>query len=157
LFLFHANQPISQADSLAQTCDSPVCRSSFGMFLRRHHCRHCGHVFCATHTPHMVPLDQNARFHPDGTPSRACDLCWSAYQRWEKTRVTRLNRIQRMLDNHKPVDNILHDPDARLSLALSNSDDSNNDSQGSASSSVNRPPLEAIASSHPRDWNWSTF
>src|SRR5204862_4712152 len=70
---------------------------SFGVFLRRHHCRHCGHVFCSSHTLHNVPLDQNARFHPDGLPSRACDLCWSAFQLWDKARADRLTKLQQDL------------------------------------------------------------
>ncbi|KAJ5800642.1 uncharacterized protein N7518_002710 [Penicillium psychrosexuale] len=123
-----------KADSASSNCDSPTCRSSFGIFLRRHHCRHCGHVFCASHTPHLVPLDQDARFHPDGVPSRACDLCWSAHQRWEENRSDRLNKIQNTMDAQQ----------TGISVP---------DSMG-----MNREPNVAdAAASVPRDWNWSTF
>ncbi len=31
------------------TCSSlQLCPKQFGTFLRRHHCRRCGYVFCAT-------------------------------------------------------------------------------------------------------------
>ncbi|KAJ5746854.1 uncharacterized protein N7511_008550 [Penicillium nucicola] len=128
-----------KADSASSNCDSPTCRSSFGIFLRRHHCRHCGHVFCASHTPHLVPLDQNARFHPEGEPSRACDLCWSAHQRWEENRSESLNKIQSNMDAQQ------------TGVAVPNSaeDDTNpEDPKGQTAE---------VAASVPRDWNWSTF
>ncbi|BCS18572.1 FYVE zinc finger domain-containing protein [Aspergillus puulaauensis] len=137
-----------KADSASRSCDSPTCRSSFGLFLRRHHCRHCGHVFCSSHTPHAVPLDQEARFHPEGVLSRACDLCWSAYQRWDEARADRLNKIQDQID--------------------AQDDDSNNGGAsptGSVAASLaenrKQPPTPGqsgeIAASVPRGWNWSTF
>ncbi|KAL4934081.1 FYVE zinc finger domain-containing protein [Aspergillus undulatus] len=136
-----------KADSASQNCDSPTCRSSFGLFLRRHHCRHCGHVFCSSHTPHAVPLDQKARFHPDGVPSRACDLCWSAYQRWEEARADRLNKIQHQIEDDR------------------NSINSNHTSAGSVDAPIaesrkeftNAGQANEIAASVPRGWNWSTF
>ncbi|OJJ45834.1 hypothetical protein ASPZODRAFT_133698 [Penicilliopsis zonata CBS 506.65] len=148
-----------KADSVSPTCDSPNCRSSFGLFVRRHHCRHCGHVFCAAHTPHTVPLDQDASFHPEGTPSRACDLCLSAFHRWQETRSIRLYEIQSQIDMQRDRD---------LSA-----DENNTDSEGSVASSANddgstaldralarRGELQGppeVAASIPRDWHWSTF
>lgn len=141
-----ANFP--QADKASPNCDSPTCRSSFGLFLRRHHCRHCGHVFCSSHTPHLVPLDQDARFHPDGVPSRACDLCWHAYNRWEENRDQRLNKIQSVLDaQHALPSDLAHDSDA-------------SDASDDGPKSSLTPPVaqsSEIAASVPRGWNWSTF
>ncbi|KAJ5991709.1 Zinc finger FYVE-like protein [Penicillium sp. IBT 35674x] len=133
-----------KADSASPNCDSPTCRSSFGIFLRRHHCRHCGHVFCSSHTPHIVPLDQDARFHPEGVPSRACDLCWSAHQRWEETRTDRLNKIQNNMDA-KSIDE-----DATQDLE-------NSQESGRAALQANLGQTADVAASVPRDWNWSTF
>ncbi|KAJ5146685.1 uncharacterized protein N7443_001709 [Penicillium atrosanguineum] len=135
-----------QADSASPNCDSPTCRSSFGLFLRRHHCRHCGHVFCSSHTPHVVPLDQNARFHPEGVPSRACDLCWSAHQRWEETRTNRLSKIQNSIDKAR------NGEDSSETSNLDTSQES-----GRATSRANLPQTAEVAASVPRDWNWSTF
>ncbi|KAL2834747.1 FYVE domain protein [Aspergillus pseudoustus] len=137
-----------KADSASPNCDSPTCRSSFGLFLRRHHCRHCGHVFCSSHTPHMVPLDQTARFHPDGVPSRACDLCWSAYQRWEEARTDRLNKIQHQIDTG--------DDDANSPSERTSSDSLDTPVEGRRSAAPATPGQE-IAASVPRGWNWSTF
>jgi hypothetical protein len=126
-----------KADSASPNCDSPTCRSSFGIFLRRHHCRHCGHVFCASHTPHLVPLDQNARFHPDGVPSRACDLCWSAHLRWQENRSDRLNKIQNNMNAQQ------------VGVSVPESETAENSESNAQSGEV--------AVSVPRDWNWSTF
>ncbi|KAK5789028.1 hypothetical protein VI817_008152 [Penicillium citrinum] len=134
-----------QADSASPNCDSPTCRSSFGLFLRRHHCRHCGHVFCSSHTPHMVPLDQDARFHPEGVSSRACDLCWSAYQRWEETRTNRLSKIQDSIDKNG-------EGETEHTEDLSASEEMNG-----ATLKANLGQTAEIAASVPRDWNWSTF
>ncbi|CEL05613.1 Putative FYVE domain protein [Aspergillus calidoustus] len=137
-----------KADSASSSCDSPTCRSSFGLFLRRHHCRHCGHVFCSSHTPHMVPLDQAARFHPEGVPSRACDLCWSAYQRWEEARTDRLNKIQHQIDTQ---DDDTNSPSGRTST------ESLDTPVADGRKSAPTTPGQEIAASVPRGWNWSTF
>lgn len=92
-----------------------------------------------------MPLDQNARFHPEGVLSRACDLCWSAYQRWEETRTDRLNKIQSSIDakgdeNTQPTEDL---------------ESSENSSQ--AALKANLGQTAEVAASVPRDWNWSTF
>ncbi|KAL5333282.1 hypothetical protein BJX70DRAFT_72853 [Aspergillus crustosus] len=133
-----------KADSASRSCDSPTCRSSFGIFLRRHHCRHCGHVFCSSHTPHEVPLDQDARFHPEGVRSRACDLCWSAFQRWEEARTDRLNKIQHQI-NADDTDGL--SPTASIDASPSDS----------RKQTPTTPKATEIAASVPRGWNWSTF
>ncbi|KAL2054381.1 hypothetical protein ABVK25_005522 [Lepraria finkii] len=51
-------------DANATICDAPVCQKNFSLFERRHHCRHCGNVFCGEHSGWTIPLDQNAAFHP---------------------------------------------------------------------------------------------
>ncbi|PGH03197.1 hypothetical protein GX51_04232 [Blastomyces parvus] len=143
-----------KADSASPTCDSPTCRSFFGLFLRRHHCRHCGHVFCYSHTLHMVPLDQNARFHPDGIPSRACDLCWSAYRRWDKARTTRLNEIQQDLaSNVEDVQD--RNPSSARTMRVNGSGHAAATRSGGIRPSIGQENL--AASSVPRDWSWSTF
>ncbi|RAL05537.1 FYVE zinc finger domain-containing protein [Aspergillus ibericus CBS 121593] len=143
-----------KADSASPNCDSPTCRSSFGLFLRRHHCRHCGHVFCSSHTPHVVPLDQNARFHPDGVSSRACDLCWSAYQRWEESRTERLSKIQSLLDAQSKAAE--SDSESDDNTVSEHSDTSPDEASKPALAGLLGQNTE-IAASVPRGWNWSTF
>ncbi|ODH45578.1 hypothetical protein GX48_08348 [Paracoccidioides brasiliensis] len=145
-----------KADSASPTCDSPTCRSFFGLFLRRHHCRHCGHVFCSSHTPHTVLLDQNARFHPDGIPSRACDLCWNAFRRWDKDRTARLNEIQQILTSHIEDDTQDGNATSARSMRASGSEFASANSSGTLSPGANQDG-GLVASSVPRDWSWSTF
>ncbi|WEW54583.1 Zn finger protein [Emydomyces testavorans] len=143
-----------KADSASPSCDSPVCKSFFGLFNRRHHCRHCGHVFCSTHTPHTVPLDQSARFHPDGVPSRACELCWSAYCRWDQARIDQLNQIQR--DLVAQLERNKNDGVAPAVIKETDSDGASVSDASFHSPSMDHPD-GAVASSVPRDWSWSTF
>ncbi|KAK2751141.1 hypothetical protein FQN57_000216 [Myotisia sp. PD_48] len=143
-----------KADSASPSCDSPVCKSFFGLFLRRHHCRHCGHVFCSSHTPHTIPLDQDARFHPQGTQSRSCELCWNAYRRWEDARADQLSQIEGGL----------------LASAKSTRENGGNCWTANPPESDSVSIIDCIhptqslehqngpvASSVPRDWSWSTF
>ncbi|KAK2801349.1 hypothetical protein FQN51_005449 [Onygenales sp. PD_10] len=141
-----------KADSASPTCDSPTCRSFFGLFVRRHHCRHCGHVFCSSHTPHTVPLDQNARFHPDGIPSRACDLCWHAYRHWNKARTERLDEIQKDLVAH--IEDTQNEGTSAKAMKGADSSASVSDTN-LLSPAIHQEGI--VASSVPRDWSWSTF
>ncbi|RHZ53274.1 FYVE zinc finger domain-containing protein [Aspergillus thermomutatus] len=146
-----------KADAASPNCDSPTCRSSFGLFLRRHHCRHCGHVFCSSHTPHVVPLDQDARFHPEGVPSRACDLCWSAYQRWEEARTERLNKIQTLLNaQQETTTNTAEDANTATNTP-ENPDTPQQDDLLKPTANAPQGQATEIAASVPRGWNWSTF
>ncbi|KAE8355985.1 hypothetical protein BDV28DRAFT_11852 [Aspergillus coremiiformis] len=139
-----------KADSASPNCDSPTCRSSFGLFLRRHHCRHCGHVFCSSHTPHVVPLDQDARFHPDGVPSRACDLCSLAYLRWEESRSERLSKIQSLIDAQ-------HHKEEEVDEETTEHVDNVADEESKKALAAVLGQSTEIAASIPRGWNWSTF
>ncbi|KAL1740497.1 FYVE zinc finger-domain-containing protein [Schizophyllum fasciatum] len=43
-------------DSTSSSCDYFYCRTSFGIFERRHHCRKCGGIFCRVCTARTTPL-----------------------------------------------------------------------------------------------------
>ena len=123
-------------DANALICDAPTCQRSFNLFERRHHCRHCGHVFCNLHSSYRIPLDQNAEFHPEGTPSRACQHCWDRFRTWRSGRTSRRNSIASGTTATTPSTPVPGTPGA------------------------NKTPEThkgSIASSIPRDWNWSTF
>ena len=103
-----------------------------------------------------MPLDQNARFHPDGLPSRACDLCWSAFQLWDKARADRLTKLQqdlyaRLEDTGSNSEGSMCGP----SMKVLDRSDCNRDAELLDPSIPTQADL--IASSVPRDWNWSTF
>ena len=77
----------------ASSPDCAVCHTTFTWFFRRHHCRHCGDVICDSHSRKTVPLDQNARFHPDGQASKSCDPCASDWIIVKEIRRSRANSI----------------------------------------------------------------
>ena len=61
-----ATAPVLQRQDRSPTCAS--CGSKFSLLVRRHHCRLCGRVVCASCSPHRVYAG-NAR------PVRACAPC----------------------------------------------------------------------------------
>lgn len=124
-------------DSESSLCDEATCTRYFGYFTRRHHCRRCGNIFCDLHSFHIIPLDQDANYHPKGAKSRSCEHCWMDYCRWQIARSSR-----------------------------SNSDTSDNPTTPTVNCGMAKGPLfgqksgglsESLAASVPRDWNWSTF
>ncbi|KAI9730203.1 MAG: hypothetical protein M1834_005967 [Cirrosporium novae-zelandiae] len=135
---------IEQSDSSSPTCDSPNCDCSFTLFVRRHHCRHCGRIYCSQHSLFTVRLDQNARFHYDGTHSRACDECWDAYKRWETSRCAR----KRGASLDAGIASLA--PSPVVGMNVKGFYNINNNSNGGK-------PKAAAAASVPKDWNWSTF
>ena len=76
-------------DGASSSCNAPRCDQPFTFLNRRHHCRRCGNIFCGEHSANMVPLDQHARFHPDGALARACECCWGDFLMWDRARKLR--------------------------------------------------------------------
>ncbi|CAN9453255.1 unnamed protein product [Alternaria alternata] len=54
--------PPWQPDSEVSQC--PVCRRPFSFLLRRHHCRKCGRVVCASCSPHRITIPRQFIVHP---------------------------------------------------------------------------------------------
>ncbi|KAG0718915.1 RUN and FYVE domain-containing protein 2 [Chionoecetes opilio] len=46
-----------------------LCEKEFSIARRRHHCRHCGNIFCHSCSDNTMPLPSSAR------PVRVCDTC----------------------------------------------------------------------------------
>ncbi|KAF2665537.1 hypothetical protein BT63DRAFT_459118 [Microthyrium microscopicum] len=123
-------------DPASPQCDSPTCERSFTFITRRHHCRRCGHIFCSNHSPHYVPLDQHARFHPLAQRYRSCDDCFKDYGVWESERLRKLKEAGERASSA--------DGTAKTSLEI------NGKKKGEGL-------MNSIAQSVPRDWSWSTF
>ncbi|XP_053686720.1 RUN and FYVE domain-containing protein 2 [Sabethes cyaneus] len=78
----HGNDVSAKSDSAASnggswTPDKVVtnckgCDKEFGMTRRKHHCRHCGSIFCSNCSEHVAVIPGEA----NGKPVRVCDSCW---------------------------------------------------------------------------------
>lgn len=69
------------------------CDSQFTLFNRRHHCRHCGRVFCAKCTANSVPAPYSGQrnYSDERDRIRVCNFC---YKQWEQGRASYNSRIQ---------------------------------------------------------------
>ncbi|KAI9316615.1 FYVE zinc finger-domain-containing protein [Dichotomocladium elegans] len=70
-----AKRPVHEwvPDHHVQTCQHTSCLNTFGLFMRRHHCRSCGHIFCYKHSANQLALF-DVRDHAFSN-SRVCDGC----------------------------------------------------------------------------------
>ncbi|KAE8369853.1 hypothetical protein BDV27DRAFT_140948 [Aspergillus caelatus] len=66
-------RPRWQPDSEVTSC--PICRTPFSFWYRKHHCRKCGRVVCASCSPHRITIPRQFIVHPpDTNRSRASTL-----------------------------------------------------------------------------------
>ncbi|KAG5930413.1 hypothetical protein E4U42_001660 [Claviceps africana] len=121
-------------DSESSICDDPGCKRTFNYFVRRHHCRKCGDIFCDWHSSATVPLDQNAEFNPRATPSRTCNYCFN--------KVKSLHSRKDSQSSGSTVD------EADMPATPVNAP---------PMPGVTLPHKPEVPASGPRDWNWSTF
>ena len=126
-------------DDASPQCDSPHCSTNFNIFVRKHHCRHCGHIFCSSHVVRAIPLDQGAQFHPDGELSRACEVCYRQYQRWDTARSLRRKNSENSEDGDAPPTPIAGSHRRMISNGMRGQQQKD------------------MANSVPKDWAWSTF
>ncbi|KAL8872355.1 MAG: hypothetical protein Q9174_001997, partial [Haloplaca sp. 1 TL-2023] len=54
--------PRWQPDSEVTKC--PICNTSFGFWYRKHHCRKCGRVVCASCSPHRITIPRQFIVQP---------------------------------------------------------------------------------------------
>lgn len=125
-------------DSESSVCDDPTCKRSFSYFVRRHHCRKCGNIFCDWHSSFALPLDQEARFNPRAALSRACNHCFQEVK-VSQTRHNSQSSASTASDAPHPTT-----ASAPMPTPL----------PGAIPTAPRGPE---VAASVPRDWNWSTF
>ncbi|KAJ9157567.1 FYVE zinc finger protein [Pleurostoma richardsiae] len=56
--------PRWQPDAEVTIC--PICRTQFSIFVRKHHCRKCGRVVCASCSPHRITIPYQYIVQPPG-------------------------------------------------------------------------------------------
>lgn len=130
-------------DAESSVCDEATCTRYFGYFTRRHHCRRCGNIFCDLHSPYVIPLDQDANYHPKGTRVRSCEHCFTDFQRWRMARLSRSNsETSEQEEPSTPTVNCAGKAKGAMAGVFGQK---------------NQGTPESLAASVPRDWNWSTF
>ncbi|KAH9891278.1 FYVE zinc finger-domain-containing protein [Cubamyces lactineus] len=143
-------------DSQASRCDTFLCRKTFSIWERRHHCRKCGGVFCGECSSRTTPLldTSNLKFlHPPrnvpifvfNSPqspvvdARVCDDCWDQIHGWKSPR--------------SPVLSSRSNPIALVRDTEASCSSSSTSGPSSVSSSISTPPdgspLSALASRRP--------
>lgn len=55
------------------------CGEGFTLFVRRHHCRKCGDIFCDKDSSYNIRVDQSCQFHLLGQKVKACHDCYLKY------------------------------------------------------------------------------
>ncbi|PKY00520.1 FYVE-domain-containing protein [Aspergillus campestris IBT 28561] len=66
-------RPRWQPDAEATNC--PICGTLFSFWYRKHHCRKCGRVVCASCSPHRITIPRQFIVHPpEAARSRASSL-----------------------------------------------------------------------------------
>ena len=68
-------------DSLAQTCYK--CHKQFSLFMRKHHCRICGNVFCKDCSQKMV----EGKYWGCQKEIKVCEYCYKMYKKLDETLV----------------------------------------------------------------------
>src|SRR3989338_3114355 len=61
-----------QRDNLVEQCT--LCKSAFGTFNRRHHCRGCGRTYCSSCACYSLPITGEPAWK-DGEKHRVCKSC----------------------------------------------------------------------------------
>lgn len=89
-----------------------------------------------------MPLDQHARFHPNGTVQRACDTCYRDYQAWLVMRDGSRSNSQgsASVGSESPTTGRIEVP-----------------GRGGQPQQGWAHRVGSLAQSVPRDWSWSTF
>ncbi|OAY62716.1 1-phosphatidylinositol-3-phosphate 5-kinase FAB1B [Ananas comosus] len=79
--LANASRDFWMPDNSCRVCYD--CDSQFTVFNRRHHCRHCGRVFCAKCSSNSIPrvLDDQKSTRDEGERVRVCNFC---FKQWEE-------------------------------------------------------------------------
>ncbi|ROV98202.1 hypothetical protein VSDG_04430 [Cytospora chrysosperma] len=133
-----------KADFEADCCDEPTCKRFFNYFVRRHHCRRCGNIFCDAHSSYEVPLDESANYNPRGQPSRSCEHCYGDFKVWRSRNSSQASGAAP--GQKQPVQGSRTVPASPMSASPTNS-----------SPSTPGKGQPEVAVSVPSDWNWSTF
>lgn len=135
-------------DSERDSCHA--CHTKFSMLERKHHCRHCGELFCQKDLPDMVYLNSDAQFcqlrqFGGGVLVKVCHGCYIAND--EYMQAIKLKKLKRMEEQQLQL---------RKEQQNGNADEYMPIRRRNGQRSVENR-RESVAGSVPVDWNWSSF
>ncbi|CCH58688.1 hypothetical protein TBLA_0A08990 [Henningerozyma blattae CBS 6284] len=159
------------------------CNKQFTFWERKHHCRHCGDIFCQQHLCHWLYLDEDAQFIIGGggigSLCKVCDNCLEIYEKLviERSTFTTNARSRNTLGGSSSIINKIKQsnqesvvsnntvtqqgiPNKKISRAIDSSyqgiDSQLSDGTG-ADTNEDRTALGSVVGSVPANWNWSSF
>ncbi|GAV47937.1 hypothetical protein ZYGR_0I02330 [Zygosaccharomyces rouxii] len=108
LAMFDSRTPADWVDS--DVC--MICSKKFSLFLRRHHCRSCGGVFCQDHSSNSIVLPDLGIYEP----VRVCDDCFENYD--SKKHLSNGKKKHHHSGRHKKSKSQAYDEDEQLKKAI---------------------------------------
>ncbi|EDO17126.1 hypothetical protein Kpol_1025p47 [Vanderwaltozyma polyspora DSM 70294] len=165
-------------DSQRNSCR--YCHKLFTFWERKHHCRHCGDIFCQQHLRHWLYLNSQAEFiigggSGIGTLSKVCVTCAEEYEnlirsndplsklQMDNLTLTKLkNKVgnsssqgagTKVMKNIDKVSNSIKIDSDGKNLNL----DPNDGADGIENKKQERELMNSVVGSVPVDWNWSSF
>lgn len=144
-------------DALRTSCQH--CHKLFSFWERKHHCRHCGEIFCQRHLRHWLYLDKEANFivggggDGQGILCKICDNCLGEYEAAAQNSKKSSNQkgdtqVVKAVQSSKP-----HIEAKRSELGPINAPKASPNEDDKTDKEV----LGSMVGSVPADWNWSSF
>ncbi|CCF58913.1 hypothetical protein KAFR_0F03170 [Kazachstania africana CBS 2517] len=131
----------------SQRTNCKKCGKKFTVVERKHHCRHCGEIFCQDHVKHTLYLDSDAKFchlrQFGGVISKVCDNCMDEYENIIDDIRKKKNQKIKEQQNHEIV--ITNDGNDILKK------------NGRRDDPNSKKHRDSLVGSVPVDWNWSSF
>lgn len=144
-------------DSKRSSCH--YCHKIFTFLERKHHCRHCGDIFCQQHLAHWLYLNSNAEFMIGGggmgTLSKICDNCLGDYENLLKNPSSTDGKALKQPTNRVGPSANLVPSQPGQTTRFSGPIDVAHGSEENAKEEDD--VLEGVVGSVPADWNWSSF
>ncbi|QLQ79815.1 hypothetical protein HG537_0C04640 [Torulaspora globosa] len=145
-------------DSKRSSCH--YCHKLFTFLERKHHCRHCGDIFCQQHLAHWLYLNSNAQFMIGGggvgTLSKICDNCLEDYESMIKNPTWKDKKDTRQIDGRNLTNtssSVLQTGQSRITQAINVASSSEAGDTANDKDDV----MGSVVGSVPADWNWSSF
>lgn len=130
------------------------CNLKFTVLERKHHCRHCGEIFCQKDLPDMIYLNSEAKFcqlrqFGGGVLVKVCHECYLASGKYMQN--IKLRKLKKMEEQQ-----LQQQKQQQLQEMVGTENDYIPMRKKNGGRGLERR-RESVAGSVPVDWNWSSF